>query len=148
MGKEISISSLNCRGLANKLKRLYFFQKLKGEKKYIILLQDMLWYGILAMNAKYEWGNKIICSPLYTTSRGTAILINDSTEYTLGKHRNNDKGNFSLVEVTFSTGLSIVLGLIYGPKQDNPGFYRTLQATITNFENTIIIFGSRLLQTQ
>ena len=103
----------------------------------------MLWYGILAINAKDEWGNKIICSPLYTNSRGTAILINDNREYTLGKHRNNDKGNFSLVEVTSSTGLSIGLGLIYGPKQDNPDFYRTLQATITKFENTITIFGGR-----
>ena len=79
------LMSLNCRGLAKKEKRQDIFAKIKEENVDICLLQDVHWNNATLMMAREEWGYKIIGAPYNTLSRGTAIAINNTFEFTLGE---------------------------------------------------------------
>ena len=88
-----------------------------------------------------EWGFKIICSPFTTQSRGTAVLFNNSFEFEILGNICDNLGNFTLVEITLHNDLSIVLGSIYGPNQDNPVFITNLVGHLEDFNNPNILLG-------
>ena len=81
--------SLNCRGMANKEKRQDIFAKMKD----VCLLQDIHWNSDKLILAKEELGYKIIAAPFNTFSRVTAILLNDTFEFNLGKTINDEVNN-------------------------------------------------------
>ena len=137
----IKIITLNCRGLATREKRADMFAKLKEEKNDILLLQDIHWDNELLLRVKEEWGYKMICSTYTTQARGTAILFNNSFEFVIGETKRDPGGNFTLAEINLSNNISIVLGSIYGPNQDNPTFYTNLDSILSQFENPNIILG-------
>ena len=137
----IKITTLNVRGLAAKEKRVDLFAKLKEDKNDIILLQDVHWDQETLIMAKNELGCKIFSSTFTTQSRGTAILINNTFEFTIGEIKKDQGGNYTLVEIKLLNDITIVLGAIYGPNQDNPDFYNGLNDEIRNFGNPNIILG-------
>ena len=117
------------------------FSKFREDKYDVIFLQDVHWDKSTVDIVKEEWGYISIASPYTTQARGTAILIDNTFEFTLGEQRLSEIGNYTLVELNLPTGLSIVLGSIYGPNQDTPEFYKDLGKLIDNFENPSIILG-------
>ena len=133
---------LNCKGLANREKRQDIFTKLKEDKYDIGLLQDIHWYTKMLNNAMEEWEYKMICAPYTTNSRGTAILFDNSFEFTIGESINDRMGNFSITEIKLHTDFSLVLGSVYAPNQDSPEFIEYLTNSIQSFENfNILIAG-------
>ena len=138
---NIKIKSLNCRGLASKNKRLDYFSIFKAENLDIILLQDVHWDEALVTKVKEEWGYLLTCAPLSTQSRGTAILFNNTFEFSLGDTRNQREGNYSIAEIHLPNKISLVIGSIDGPNSDTPEFYTELENTINLFENPSIIIG-------
>ena len=117
------------------------FSKFREDKYDVIFLQDVHWDKSTLDTVKEEWGYISIVSPYTTQARGTAILIDNTFEFSLGEKRISEIGNYSLVELNLPTGLSIVLGSIYGPNQDTQEFYKDLGKLIDNFENPSIILG-------
>ena len=133
--------SLNCRGLGCRQKRQDLFSKIKEDHCDIALLQDTHWDTLLQLKSQEEWGYKLIGSPYSTQSRGTAIIFNDSFEFEIGDSKIDEGGNFTLLELTLHTGLTIIIGSIYAPNQDNPHFIKNLQSCIEEFENPNILLG-------
>ena len=138
---NIKIISLNCQGLASKQKRQDIFTKLKHENNDIILLQDVHWDPTIALKINKEWGYKMESSPYTTQAGGTAILFNNSFEFSLGDSIRDTGGNYTLVELILSNNLKIVIGSVYGPNNDNTPFFNTLGQDISKFENSLIILG-------
>ena len=133
--------SLNCRGLATREKRQDIFAKIKEENFDISLLQDIHWDKRTLENATEEWGYKIICAPLNTQSRGTAILLRNSFEFNIGDTINDPFGNYSLVELHLHNDFLLIIGSIYAPNQDRPDFITTLSENIESFENPNILIA-------
>ena len=80
--------------------------------------------------------------PRLTLTLGlTAILFNNTFEFTLGECINDEGGNFSLTEIHLHTGLSLVLGSVYTPNQDKQDFIISLIEAIQNFENPNILLA-------
>ena len=117
------------------------FNKFREDKYDIVLLQDVHWDKVIQDKIKEEWGYISIISPYTTQARGTAILFDNTFEFSLGEQITSDIGNYTLVEMNLPTGMSIVLGSIYGPNQDTPEFYKDLGKLIEKFENPSIILG-------
>ena len=138
---NIKIITLNCRGLAAREKRADLFAKLKEERNDILLLQDTHWDNKLLLKVKEEWGYKLVCSTFTTQARGTAILFNNSFEFTIGEVKKDPEGNYTLAEINLSNNISVIIGSIYGPNQDTPNFYTHLDDLISQFENPNIILG-------
>ena len=132
---------MNCRGMASREKRVDPFRKWKKEQFDIILLQDTHLSATTVLQVKEEWEFKCINSTHSTHSRGTSILINNTFEYHIGQIKVDPGGNFVLVELKLSKDFVFLIGSIYGPNEDNPNFYRSLELDITNFGNPNIILA-------
>ena len=133
--------SVNCRGLANREKRQDLFSKIKEDRFDIALLQDIHWDQLTLNKAKEEWGYNIISAPFNTQSRGTAILLNNTFEFTEGISYNDPFGNYSFMEIKLHTEFALVLGSIYAPNQDCPSFIKKLAETLKLFENPNILIA-------
>ena len=88
-----------------------------------------------------EWDGQYISSPHDTRSRGTAILLNNTFEFTLGTNIKSNTGNYCITELILPTKLSIVLATVYAPNQDDPDFIAEIISKIESFENPNIIIG-------
>ena len=139
--EPLMTTSLNCRGLASKEKRKDLFSLFKSKRYDIIYLQDIHWDETTLILAKQEWDYKLVCAPFDTHSRGTAILFNNTFEFSLGIIKNDPNGNYTLVELYLPNKLSLILGSIYAPNQDTPNFIQNIKIIIEEFENPNILLG-------
>ena len=138
MTSNLHIQSLNCRGLGNRSKRLDIFSRLKDERADIILLQDTHWDSSVTCLVREEWNFTFLSTEYSTRSRGTAILFNNSFEFTIGQKHLDDQGNFCITEVHLPDKLSIVIGSIYAPNQDTPEFITELGTILKQYDNIIL----------
>ena len=138
---KLNIRSLNCRGMATAEKRQDIFSKLKEEKVDICLLQDVHWNEPTLVLAKEQCEYTIICSTFNTLSRGTAILINNTFEFSTNDNIIDSSGNYTFTELKLPSGLEIVIGSIYAPNQDSPDFIKKIIEHIKSYENPNIFVG-------
>ena len=141
MEGNIKFLSVNCRGMASKQKRLDLFKKWKEEKYDIIMLQDTHWTNETIMQIKEEWACKQVSSTYKSNSRGTSILFNDTLDFSIGRISKDTMGNYVILEIIIPDNISIVIGSIYGPNDDNPEFYCNIAKTISEYENPNILIG-------
>ena len=62
-------------------------------------------------------------------------------EFNLGAKHIDPLGNYCISEVNMIDSLSIAIGSIYCPNQDNPNFIPKLDELIQEFENPNVILG-------
>ena len=94
----------------------------------IALLQDTYWTPQLNNYITSEWGE-------------VAILFNNTFEFEVKSTKIDINGNYLFLEVELSGILTVILGSIYGPNNDNPDFYHGLDALLKEFENPNVIMG-------
>ena len=125
---NIKLFSLNCSGLASREKRQDLFTKFKEERCAVLLLQEVHWDEVTLIKVNEEWGYKFVCAPFTTQAIGTAISLNNALEFSLGDNEKNKEGNFSLryLKIHIPNKLSLIIGSVSGPNNDNPNFYEEL----------------------
>ena len=138
---KLKVVSLNCRGMALKSKCTDLFKKCLEDMFDIILLQDTHWSPETLLQVRNEWDNKILSTAFSSNSRGAAILLNNSFEFTIGKTVKDKLGNYVLTELMLPNETSIVFGSVYRPNTDNVDFYQKLDNKISEFDNPNIIIG-------
>ncbi len=75
-------------------------------------------------------------------SRGTAILISNSLDYTVDNTFKDEDCNILLMKIVIKgEGVSVTIGSIYGPNHDNQIFFDTLKEKITMFNSDFVIVG-------
>lgn len=80
---EIKFVSVNCQGLCSQEKRRDVLKLLKTKKYDIYCLQDTHFVEDLHNIVKQEWGyDKCFFNSFATNARGTAILFNNSFNFT------------------------------------------------------------------
>ena len=136
--EDIKIASMNCRGLANKVKRRDVFDYMRKKQFSIICLQDVHFESKQENQIAAEWGLDAYFSSFKSNSRGVAILLNNNFEYKVKKCIKDPNGNFVLLDIT-TYDTNITLGCVYGPNKDNPQFYSNLLRTINEFSNSACI---------
>ena len=131
-GEAIVVSSLNCRGLQDKKKKVDVLDFLKTTNSNIICLQDTHWTKSDERNIKTIWNHCCIIHGLKSNARGVAILINNKIEYELKDIYKDTSGNLLSVDLLISGTLTIRLINIYGPNLDTPDFYREIENLINS----------------
>ena len=135
--QSLRISSMNCRGLADKIKRVDVFEYMK--KRFdIVCLQDVHIAPDIVQAVSLEWGGKAVISPYRSNARGVAVLFNGNFEYKIHKIKVDTHGNYIVIDLTLQDHKITLLNL-YGPNQDSPNFYTCLRDYLTEFENRSII---------
>lgn len=138
---ELTIYSMNVRGLATNAKRRDVFKWLRDLKGNIYCLQDIHCKPELKNFWSNEWGYKCILAPFKGDSRGVAIIFNNNFEFIIHKQNIDPAGNYIVVDLEVNER-RITFITIYGPNRDNPDFYNKIQQSIDKYENqSVIIVG-------
>ena len=141
MDNQISIFSMNCRGLADKRKRRDVFDYLRNKKCNIYCLQDIHIDKKLERYVLAEWGLEGVICGFTSNARGVAILF-DSRSFEFKKlkvKKDFDNGNFIMIEIE-TPYLSFVLINVYGPNTDNPDFYNSICNNVVQFDTENLVW--------
>ena len=98
--ETFSLTSLNCRDLRDKTKRLTLFNWLKTKYKGLVLLQETHSTELDENQWEKEWGNKIFFSHGQSNSRGVAILSPINSDITLTNITKDTDGRVLLIDCT------------------------------------------------
>ena len=86
-----------------------------------------------------EWGyDKCYFSSFATNARGTAILFNNTFDFTLHREKKDINGNFIILDVTIEDKRLTVVNL-YGPNRDSPDFFKTVVEKGTGLKTTFFV---------
>ena len=149
----LTVSSINCNSLNmsvtskhNQLKKIFGITKLKTD---VILLSDIRLCNRNLVSASND------CSKIFHTNRyrsysfffhstmakrGVGILINNALDFSVLDRVEDPEENFLLLK-TVIHGRQAILGSIYGPNDNNPGFFERLSRAIRKFGDTSVILG-------
>lgn len=85
-----------------------------------------------------EWGYDVYFDSFTSQSRCIAIIIKNNFAYKIHNKVNDNSGKFLALDIELSN-IRASLAVIYGPNEDNPGFYNMVSEAISNFKNDNII---------
>ena len=134
---SITIGSLNCRGLAEEVKRKDIFLRCKN-KYDIAILTDTHCKKEYENKWQQEWGYTGFFSSHTSNSRGTAILLNNTFPFTVHREIYDKYGNYLILDITIQE-CRMTLVALYGPNEDSPNFYKQIEEQITDLQNSSII---------
>ena len=133
------ISSINCNGLRDNIKRNVVFEYLERKKITVAFLQEThsedkdesLW--------KKQWGGDIIFSHGLRNSRGVAILISNKISHKLINTKTDKEGRWVMGDIQWN-GQTITLMSAYAPNDMYPrkNFFQEVNHHITNCNKCII----------
>lgn len=106
----------------------------------IYFLQDTHFQNKLEKQIRAEWGYECYFASHSSQSRGVCILFNNNFDFKVKRVIKDTQGNFILIIIQ-TMGKEIMLVNIYGPNNDDPGFYINLQHTIEGLHVQDIIMG-------
>lgn len=139
-GSRLKFMSWNCRGLNHPIKRskvLHHLQRLGGD---VVYLQET--HLKLSDHAKLRgrWVGQIYHSSFQGKSRGVAILIRKSINFTCSDVHSDVNGRYIIVTGRlYNTPVALVN--IYGPNWDNEAFFRLVFSKLTNMSSYLPILG-------
>jgi exonuclease III len=137
MANDLTVISLNCRGLNDAGKRRDVFHYLREKSYNIYFLQDIHITDKMVSYVTSEWGYQAYFSPFRSNSRGVCILFQNNFEFKVERVIKADDGNSLIVIIQFK-GEEFTLVNIYGPNSDEPVYFHTLKDKIKNFKNIIM----------
>lgn len=78
MGENIKIISMNCRGLADKVKRRDVFDYMKEKNYSVLCLQDIHVNPEEEQRITSEWGHEAVICGYKSNARGVGIFFNNN----------------------------------------------------------------------
>ena len=88
-----------------------------------------------------EWGYIGKFSSYSSRNRGVAVLFKNSLEFKINSEILDTNGNFVILDITIQD-YRLTLVVIYGPNDDNPDFFQSLQNVVQNYDKNIINYYS------
>ena len=137
---ELSIASINVRGLGNNSKRREVFNWLRNKRQSIYFLQEAhcteqnvdLW--------RSKWGYEALFSCCSGSSAGVAILFNNNFNLDILKTFSDPSGRFIICDIKTTEKL-LTIANIYAPNEDNPDFFEKFFDHLYDFRCEEIILG-------
>ena len=137
---DIVIASMNCRGLSDLKKRRDVMHYLRKKDYDILFLQDTHLTQNSFQYFNCLWRGKSVHSFYTNRSRGVSIMFKHTLKYEIIQTEHADCGNFLIIVCKIGTQ-TYLLAYVYGPNNDNPDFYRTLQNHLELFQTDHTIIG-------
>ena len=127
---SLSLQTLNCNGLKDKIKRMHFFQSLLNENSDITLLQETHALATDAQEWGREWknlggGESFFNDTDSSFSKGTSIFFSKSFTPNIVSHKTENGRIQNLVINTQNQNIQIIN--VYGPNSRKEHFFRNLR---------------------
>ena len=137
---KLKICTFNVKGINEQKKRRDIFTWLRKKNIDICLLQETHSTDKTESNWKNEWGYECFFSSFSGSSRGVAILFNNTFEFKIIDEKKDTEGRQILINFLVN-GVKLTLANIYGPNHDDPNFFRILQTKLDQFHSDYVIIG-------
>ncbi len=131
---NISICSVNCRGLNDYAKRKDVLNFLRAKNYHIYFLQDSHFLKEKEPFIRSEWGSDVLFNSNNGQSRGVAIMFSNNIDYKIHDSFRDDMGNLLILSITMCEK-KISLVNVYGPNADDPEFFVKVMDRIKAFGN-------------
>ena len=137
-GDNITVCSLNVRGLSNNQKRretflwlkkgnLYFLQEVHSTRE-----PEICWQSV--------WGYSTTFTNFASSRAGVGILFNNNLHFQLFKYFVDPEGRFIIADTEIQDK-TLTLVNIYAPNKDEPTFFQNVCENLSSFDCDFIIFG-------
>ena len=120
---NLTICSLNVRGLANDRKFRETWQWLRNKKCSVYFLQETHSTESRASFWRNEWGYEAVFSSCTSARAGVSILFNKNVCFQVLKQHSDPHGRFIVIDVS-SNEKVIMLVNLYAPNHDDPEFFK------------------------
>uniref|UniRef100_A0A3Q4HJU4 exodeoxyribonuclease III n=1 Tax=Neolamprologus brichardi TaxID=32507 RepID=A0A3Q4HJU4_NEOBR len=141
MAHNITIITLNVKGINHVVKRHKILSSLKKDRVPIALLQETHLTDSEHLKLKRDWVGQIYYSSFNSKSRGVAKLIHKNLPFTLNTIVRDTDGRFILI-TGLLYGEQILLASVYAPNTFDRLFYSNLLAKTSSVcPNHVIIGG-------
>ncbi|KAL9964015.1 hypothetical protein ACROYT_G027586 [Oculina patagonica] len=137
---NITVSSLNARGLGNNEKRREVFQWLKKKNYSIYTLQEAHCAERSSETWAAEWGYTALFSSLASNKAGVAILLNNNFTFNILKQICDNQGRYIIIDLEVDE-LTLTICNIYAPNTDDPTFFQNVSEELSRFKCEEIILG-------
>ena len=128
-GDNMTICSLNVRGLSNDKKRRETFLWLKKKQFSIYFVQETHSTNESGIYWRSEWGYSTIFTELSSSKAGVGILFNNNFQFNILKCYTDPEGRFIIVDVETEENILTPVN-IYAPNRDDPDFFRFPQRQV------------------
>ena len=135
---EITICSVNVRGLSGRKKRSDVFNYFRNKPYSIICFVDTHFTQREERFIRSEWGYEVFFNSFNSLKRGVAIFFKNNFEFKLHNSYKDTNGNILILDLEIESR-RITLASVYGPNNDDPSFYKKLQTSIVRMGNNDVI---------
>ena len=132
---DVKIMSLNVRGLGNGKKRREIFHWLNKEKFDIFLLQETHSTKEKELVWRSEWGHLVHYAHGTSNSKGVCILFKRKCNYFIHSEVMDPAGRYLILDVNDQ---KFTLANVYGPNEDDPGFFHTIIEHVQSLPNKLV----------
>ena len=137
---ELTVATMNCRGLSDVRKRRDVMNFLRNKDYDILFLQDTHLTTNSLQYFNSLWRGKCYHSCHTNRSRGVTIMIKHTLQHELIQVHHSDCGNLIIVACKIGTQTYLLVN-VYGPNEDNPNFYHSLRDHLETFQTDHTIIG-------
>ena len=122
----VRMISANIRGLRQQFKRNDIFDYIKNLKSDIICLQETHLVQKDLNTLTREWNIDYYLAGNSTNSRGVAIMLNNTFEYSVKNCIKDPEGRYIILEITIINLITLFIINIYAPNKDDLDWFNNL----------------------
>ena len=137
---NITILSLNVRGLDNNEKRREIFQWLRKKKFSIYMLQEVRCTESSFETRAAQCGYKAFYSGFASYKAGVAILFNNNFTFKVLRQICDKEGRYIIMDLDVGE-LILTICNIYAPNKDDPIFFQNVREQMWMFRCEEVILG-------
>ena len=137
---ELTIGSINARGLGDRSKRREFFNWLRKKQMAMYFIQEAHCTENNMHDWRAKWGYQALFSCCYIKKAGVIILFNNTFTFQISRTYCDPGGRYIICDL-ITNGKQLTLANIYAPNNDDPTFFTSVFERLADFKCDEVIIG-------
>ena len=137
---ELTIGSINARGLGDRSKRREFFNWLRKKQMAMYFIQEAHCTENNMHDWRAEWGYQALFSCCSSKKAGISYCLTILSPFKFREHTATLGGRYIICDL-ITNGKQLTLANIYAPNNDDPTFFTSVFERLADFKFDEVIIG-------
>ena len=137
---ELTIGSINARGLGDRSKRREFFNWLRKKQMAMYFIQEAHCTENNMHDWRAEWDYRALFSCCSSQKAGVIILFNNTFTFQISRTYCDPGGRYIICDL-ITNGKQLALANIYALNNDDPTFFTSVFERLADFKCDEVIIG-------